>query len=257
MLPWETDLPNRPCVLSSQVTDSHHPHNPVIDKDPALFFLRARFGKQLADAGVRHRIDVVRYGDDAQSVGKIVCANAKNLGAAMVIMSNHNKSALEEMFIGSTSQFVTHVRCAQEPPGQPLPFVSLNGSLPSPSPPRSARRLRQNLKVPVVLVHYEDATYAQEAERVSATEADAAARRAQATAHAAAMQAAAASRQAAQAARSAQAHHQALSAAAAERAAQEAMQAARDAEMSIAQNPVAQSPNPVHHTASYTRDTEY
>lgn len=58
----------------------------------------------------QHRIDVVRYGDDAQSVGKIVVANAKNLGASMVVMSNHNKSALEEMFIGSTSQFVTHVR---------------------------------------------------------------------------------------------------------------------------------------------------
>lgn len=42
-----------PATIIGQVTDSHHPHNPIIDKDPALAFLRSRFGKPLTEAGIK------------------------------------------------------------------------------------------------------------------------------------------------------------------------------------------------------------
>ena len=41
-------------------------------------------------------------------VGSIVCKRAEQLGAAMVVMAKHNKGAIKEFFLGSSTKFCTH-----------------------------------------------------------------------------------------------------------------------------------------------------
>jgi nucleotide-binding universal stress UspA family protein len=91
-----------------------------------------------ACAQVDVRRAVLRFSTDADSVGRVVCANAEQLGAAMVVIPSHGKGAsddqcwrsshttahwildpllfaahvapgrLREMFLGSTSNYCTH-----------------------------------------------------------------------------------------------------------------------------------------------------
>jgi nucleotide-binding universal stress UspA family protein len=94
--------------------------------------------KSLPGVSVRHA--VLRFATDADSVGRVVCTNAEELGAAMVVIPSHGKGAqrcrnearwsalaiplavllrnsatlfvvtgrLREMFLGSTSNYCTH-----------------------------------------------------------------------------------------------------------------------------------------------------
>ena len=75
--------------------------------------------------GVRHA--VLRFATDADSVGRVICTNAEELGAAMIVLPTHGKGALvkklfalssranvgqagrlRELFMGSTANYCTH-----------------------------------------------------------------------------------------------------------------------------------------------------
>ena len=74
--------------------------------------------------GVRHA--VLRFATDADSVGRVICTNAEELGAVMIVLPTHGKGALvklfvlslqanvgqagrlRELFMGSTANYCTH-----------------------------------------------------------------------------------------------------------------------------------------------------
>ena len=77
--------------------------------------------------GVSVRHAVLRFATDADSVGRVICTNAEELGAAMIVLPTHGKGALNmlfgrgcrrangcragrlrEIFLGSTANYCTH-----------------------------------------------------------------------------------------------------------------------------------------------------
>ena len=82
--------------------------------------------KDVPGISVRHA--VLRFATDADSVGRVICTNAEELGAAMVVLPTHGKGAalgnallafwrshtlhlagrLRELFMGSTANYCTH-----------------------------------------------------------------------------------------------------------------------------------------------------
>ena len=76
--------------------------------------------------GISVRHAVLRFATDADSVGRVICTNAEELGAAMIVLPTHGKGALvklfalslqanvgragrlRELFMGSTTNYCTH-----------------------------------------------------------------------------------------------------------------------------------------------------
>ena len=44
----------------------------------------------------------------ALQIGSIICQRADQLQAALVVMAKHNKGALQEFFVGSSTTYCTH-----------------------------------------------------------------------------------------------------------------------------------------------------
>ena len=45
---------------------------------------------------------------DAASIGELICLEAEQAQAAMVVMVRHTKGAIQEFFLGSATSFCTH-----------------------------------------------------------------------------------------------------------------------------------------------------
>ncbi len=41
-------------------------------------------------------------------MGHIICQKAEDLRASLIVMANHNRSAVAELIMGSVSQYVMH-----------------------------------------------------------------------------------------------------------------------------------------------------
>jgi nucleotide-binding universal stress UspA family protein len=62
--------------------------------------------KDVPGLSVRHA--VLRFATDADSVGRVICTNAEELGATMVVLPTHGKGRLRELIMGSTANYCTH-----------------------------------------------------------------------------------------------------------------------------------------------------
>ena len=50
-------------------------------------------------------MEILRHSTDSDSVGSAICERASKLGAALVVLSKHNKGALKEFFVGSVTNY--------------------------------------------------------------------------------------------------------------------------------------------------------
>lgn len=77
-------------------------------EDHAREFISARYSNQLLEKKVPFQVEIVRFAQDSDSIGAIVCKRAEQLGASAVIMAKHNKGRLQEFFVGSVTSYCTH-----------------------------------------------------------------------------------------------------------------------------------------------------
>ena len=52
-----------------------------------------------------YQVEILRHSTDSDSVGSAICERASKLGAALVVLSTHNKGALKEFFVGSVTNY--------------------------------------------------------------------------------------------------------------------------------------------------------
>eukprot|EP00798_Chlamydomonas_sp_ICE-L_P021503 gene21503-28484_t len=71
-------------------------------------FLLKTFVPRLDELKIPYQIEIVRFGTDADSVGTVICERADQLNAGLVVMAKHNKGAIKEFFIGSSTNYCTH-----------------------------------------------------------------------------------------------------------------------------------------------------
>ena len=98
------------------------PPDPAVDRrnvEAAERFISARFLPLLREAKQPHKVEVVHFSTDADSVGEVVAARAERLGATAVVLAKSNKGAVKSFLLGSTAKHLTK-HC-------PVPVVVLNG----------------------------------------------------------------------------------------------------------------------------------
>jgi structural maintenance of chromosome 2 len=89
--------------------------DPAADRvhvEHAKQFINEKFVPRLR--GAAHKVEIVHFQTDAESVGEVLCARAKDLNAVALVMASHNKGAVQRFFMGSASAY-----CAKHCP-QPL-----------------------------------------------------------------------------------------------------------------------------------------
>ena len=86
------------------------PPDPAIDRkniEAAENFISARFVPLLTEAKQPHKVEIVHFSTDADSVGEVVAARAERLGASAVVLAKHNKGTIKELLLGSTAKHLT------------------------------------------------------------------------------------------------------------------------------------------------------
>ena len=86
------------------------PPDPAVDRknvEAAEKFITARFLPLLSEAKQPHKVEIVHFSTDADSVGEVVAARAERLNASAVVMAKHNKGAVKEFLLGSTAKHLT------------------------------------------------------------------------------------------------------------------------------------------------------
>ena len=67
-----------------------------------------RFAPKLAAAGVDHRIDVLRCGRNASTIGDVIVANAEIMDATLIVIAHSEKTVVEKLLRGSAVGVVTN-----------------------------------------------------------------------------------------------------------------------------------------------------
>ena len=86
------------------------PPDPAVDRrnvEAAEKFISARFLPLLNEAKQPHKVEIVHFSTDADSVGEVVAARAERLGATAVLLAKSNKGAIKSFFLGSTAKHLT------------------------------------------------------------------------------------------------------------------------------------------------------
>ena len=86
------------------------PPDPVVDRknvEAAEKFISSRFLPLLSEAKQPHKVEIVHFSTDADSVGEVVAARAERLNASAVVLAKHSKGAIKELLLGSTAKHLT------------------------------------------------------------------------------------------------------------------------------------------------------
>ena len=86
------------------------PPDPAVDRrnvEAAEKFISARFLPLLNEAKQPHKVEIVHFSTDADSVGEVVAARAERLNASAVVLAKHSKGAIKELLLGSTAKHLT------------------------------------------------------------------------------------------------------------------------------------------------------
>eukprot|EP00798_Chlamydomonas_sp_ICE-L_P003226 gene3226-13248_t len=80
-------------------------------KEKAREFIHKRFLSRLR-ATMSHNayVHIIQAGPNDPPVGQVVCDKAEELDASCVMMASHNKSHMQELYVGSVSRHIQH-RC--------------------------------------------------------------------------------------------------------------------------------------------------
>ena len=68
--------------------------------------IQQHFVEQAVKAGARHRVEVVRFNTNSDSIAQVIVTRAAELKATAVVLASHHKSPLQEFFVGSVSKEV-------------------------------------------------------------------------------------------------------------------------------------------------------
>ncbi|KAK9814802.1 hypothetical protein WJX72_011691 [[Myrmecia] bisecta] len=74
----------------------------------AEHFISDRFLSKLQGISPEPVVHIVKSEVDTDSIGNVICKKVLELNAAAVIMASHNKSRLQEFFLGSVTNHVTN-----------------------------------------------------------------------------------------------------------------------------------------------------
>lgn len=73
--------------------------------------MKHRFVTKLASRNIPYQVEIVHFLTDADSIGEAICKRAAALNAAAVCMAKHQRGAISEFFLGSTTKYCT-AHCA-------------------------------------------------------------------------------------------------------------------------------------------------
>ena len=86
------------------------PPDPAVDRknvEAAEKFISARFLPLLAESKQPHKVEIVHFSTDKDSVGEVVAARAERLGASAVVLAKHDQNSLKEFLLGSCAKYLT------------------------------------------------------------------------------------------------------------------------------------------------------
>jgi len=69
--------------------------------------VKTRFVTKLATRNIAYQVEIVHFLTDADSIGEAICKRADALKAAAVCMAKHQRGAISEFFMGSTTKYCT------------------------------------------------------------------------------------------------------------------------------------------------------
>lgn len=62
---------------------------------------------QCITRNIPYAVEIVHYLTDRESIGEALCKRADALNAAALCMAKHNRGAINEFFLGSTTKYAT------------------------------------------------------------------------------------------------------------------------------------------------------
>lgn len=68
-------------------------------------FIRNRALVHIGEIEPQPVVHLVKYETDTDSIGNVICKKAEELDVAIVVMARHQKSKLQEFFLGSVTAF--------------------------------------------------------------------------------------------------------------------------------------------------------
>lgn len=94
-------------AMDSIVTIDPDPQKDLKHIADAKEMMKKRFVTKVASRGVPYQVEIVHFMTDADSIGEAICKRAETLKASAVCMAKHNRRALSEFFLGSTTKYCT------------------------------------------------------------------------------------------------------------------------------------------------------
>eukprot|EP00884_Botryococcus_braunii_P019697 jgi/Botrbrau1/6410/Bobra.49_1s0027.1 len=89
--------------------------DPKVDEQriaEAQSFIKELFFPRLEAAKVPYKVEIVHFATDADSIGEVVANRAEHINSPAVVVARHNRGAVSEFFLGSTTKYLTH-HCKQ------------------------------------------------------------------------------------------------------------------------------------------------
>lgn len=88
---------------------SHMAHrNEELIKSAEAFIVRRALRHMEGVTEPKPVVHVIKYETDADSIGELLCRKAEELDAAVMVLSQHDKTRVQQIFLGSVSNYCTH-----------------------------------------------------------------------------------------------------------------------------------------------------
>jgi nucleotide-binding universal stress UspA family protein len=94
-------------AMDSIVTVEPDPQTDLKHIAEAKEMMKSRFIPKLATRNIPYQVEIVHFLTDADSIGEAICKRADALNAAAVCMAKHQRGAISEFFLGSTTKYCT------------------------------------------------------------------------------------------------------------------------------------------------------
>lgn len=92
-------------AMDSIVTLEPSPETDLKHIADAKEFIKRRFVTKVASRNIPYKVEIVHFLTDADSIGEAICKRAEALNAGAVLLAKHQRGAISEFFLGSTSKF--------------------------------------------------------------------------------------------------------------------------------------------------------
>ena len=94
-------------AMDSIVTVEPDPQTDIKHIAEAKEMMKTRFVTKLASRSIPYAVEIVHFLTDADSIGEAICKRADALKASAVCMAKHQRGAISEFFLGSTTKYCT------------------------------------------------------------------------------------------------------------------------------------------------------